>query len=93
MRKTTKKKRLQDIFSHDRNSNPKSLAYTAVINFSTLMFDRHGDIETIAVGERNRGHTFYEHSNVDSHVSPCIYTLEFSSCEEEGAQLVCCDKF
>ena len=57
------------------------------------MFSRHGDIQTIAVGETNRGHTCYEHSRVDSNISPCIYTLECSSCEEESAQLVCCDKF
>jgi hypothetical protein len=72
-------KLLQNIFSQDRNSNPESLAYTAVINFSTLMFGRHGDTETIAVGERNRGHNCYECSSVDSHISPCIYTFEFSS--------------
>ena len=87
------KKLLQDIFSQDRNSNPESLACTAVINFSTLMFGRHGDTENSAVGERNSGHNCYEYFSLDSHFSLCIYTLEFSSCEEESAQLVCCDKF
>lgn len=88
-----RKKRLQVIFSQDRNSNPESLAYTSAINFSTLMFGRHGDTETIAVRDRNSGHNFYEYYSVDSHISSCIYTLECSSFEEETAQLVCCDRF
>ena len=90
--KTTKKS-FQDIFPQGRNLNPKSLAYTAVIHFLMLMFGRYGNNQTIAVGERNRGHTCYEHSIVDSRIIPCIYTLEYSSCEEERVQLVCCQKY
>lgn len=87
------KKQLQDIFSQDRHSNPDSLAYTAVIHFSTLIFAGHGNNQTIAVGERNRGHTCCEHSSVDFRISPCIYTLQYSSYEDYSnlLQIAYCD--
>jgi hypothetical protein len=92
MRKPTKK-RLQDIFSPDRNSKPEFLEHKEESKLLILMSDRHGDTQTIAVGEGNRGYICYEHSSVDSLISQCIYTLECSTCEEKSAELVCCDKF